>query len=120
EQNPELVRQNAEYELGLQAYLQAKAGLRDDGDTAVYVIPIVFHVLYDPTAMSDIHNVSNAQIMAQMQKLNDDFRKRNADTTAIVDPFKTIAADTRIEFQLATKDPFGYCTNGIDRITSQR
>lgn len=120
DQNPDLIRQQAEHELGLQAYLQARAGLRDDGDTAVYVIPIVFHVLYDPTAPSDNHNVSNAQIVAQMEKLNNDFRKRNADTVGIVDPFKAIAADTRIEFQLATKDPYGYCTNGIDRITSLR
>ena len=120
EQNPDLLRQQAEYELGLQEYLQAKAGLRDDGDDAIYVIPIVFHVLYDPLYANDNHNVSNAAIEAQVAQLNKDFRKQNADTVDIVDPFKPIAADIRVEFQLATKDPFGYCTNGIDRITSQR
>ncbi|MBZ0206340.1 MAG: PKD domain-containing protein [Flavobacteriales bacterium] len=119
-ENPDLLRQNAEYELGLQAYLQAKAGMRDDGEDAVYVIPIVFHVLYDPTYPNDNHNVSDAAIYAQVNVLNQDFRKLNADTAEIVDPFKPIAADIKVEFQLATKDPFGNCTNGIDRITSQR
>ncbi|MEO7082613.1 MAG: M43 family zinc metalloprotease, partial [Flavobacteriales bacterium] len=120
EQNPDLVRQNAEYQLGLQEYLQAKAGLRDDGDNVVYVIPIVFHILYDPTAGNDNHNLSNSVIEAQVAQLNKDYRKLNADTANVVDPFKPINADIRVEFQLATKDPFGNCTNGIDRITSQR
>lgn len=120
EQNPDLLRQNAGYELGLQEYLQATAGLRDDGDTAVYVIPIVFHILYDPTSTTDNHNVSNSLIEAQMAQLNKDYGKQNADTVTIVDPFKPIAADVRVKFQLATKDPFGNCTNGIDRITSLR
>jgi len=119
-QNPDLVRQNAEYQHGLQEYLKARKGLRDGADDVVYVIPIVFHVLYDPTAPNDAHNVSDAAIAAQMVKLNNDFRKRNADTTAIVDPFKPIAADVKVQFQLATKDPYGNCTNGIDRITSLR
>lgn len=120
EQNPDLVRQNAEYELGLQEYLQAKAGLRDDGDTAIYVIPIVFHILYDPTTGNDNHNLSNSLIEAQVAQLNRDYRKQNADTVNVVDPFKSIIADVRVRFQLATKDPFGNCTNGIDRITSLR
>ncbi len=120
EQNPDLVRQNAEYELGLQEYLEAKAGLRDDGDDAVYVIPLVFHVLYDPTYSNDNHNLSNSVFEAQMAQLNKDYAKANSDTTDIVDPFKPIAANVHVVFQLATKDPFGNCTNGIDRITSQR
>ena len=68
-QHPELLHQEAQYELGLQEYLQARAGLRDDDDSTVYVLPVVFHVIYDP--LSDIsspvpgnddHNISDAQI----------------------------------------------------------
>ena len=120
EQNPDLLRQEAEYEHGLQALLQAKAANRDASDTTTYIIPIVFHVLYDPTAGSDAHNISDAQIYSAMNILNQDYAKRNPDTTQICCGFLARAANTHIQFQLATKDPFGNCTNGIDRITTQR
>src|SRR5690606_26675939 len=48
--------------------------------------------------------------------LNTDFRKLNADTSEIMNEFKTIAADAKIEFRLASIDPFGNCTNGIEHI----
>ena len=120
EENPDLLRLEAEYELGLQEYLQMKAGLRDDNDTAVYVLPVVFHILYDPTSPSDAHNITDAQVYQAMNVLNTDYAKENADIADVCCGFQAIAADTRIKFQLATKDPFGNCTNGIDRITSQR
>jgi PKD repeat protein len=50
--------------------------------------------------------------------LNEDFRLLNSDTSYIVPDFKPIAADCEIEFRLATIDPDGNCTNGIDRIQS--
>ncbi|MEO8732807.1 MAG: M43 family zinc metalloprotease, partial [Flavobacteriales bacterium] len=126
-QNPDLLRQEAEYEHGLQAYLQAKAGQRTDTDTITYVIPVVFHILYDPSFQEnspsssvDAHNISNAQIFDQMSILNRDYAKLNADTTEICCGFITRAANIHVKFELATKDPFGNCTNGIDRITTQR
>ena len=118
--NPDLLHQEAEYEHGLQEYLQAKAGLRDDADTIVYRIPIVFHILFDPTTGSDAHNISDAQVYSAMNILNQDYAKLNADTTQVCCGFLSRAANTHIQFQLATKDPFGNCTNGIDRITTQR
>jgi len=121
-ENPDLLHKEAEYELGLQAYLQARAGMRDDSDNVVYVLPLVFHILYDPTLTppNDLHNISDAQIFNAVNILNRDYAKMNADTTQICCGYNAIAAKTRIQFQLATKDPFGNCTNGIDRITSQR
>ncbi len=120
QQNPDLLRQEAEYELGLQEYLQMKAGLRNDADTVVYVLPIVFHVLYDPTAAGDGHNISDNQVYQAMNVLNRDYAKLNSDTTEICCGFNSITTNARIRFQLATKDPYGNCTNGIDRITTLR
>ncbi|MEO8732994.1 MAG: M43 family zinc metalloprotease, partial [Flavobacteriales bacterium] len=120
ERNPDLLRQEAEAEHGLQAYLKALGGQRDAGDTTTYVIPIVFHVLYDPTVGNDDHNISDAQVMLEVNNLNINYSKMNADTTQIVNAFKPIASDIHVRFQLATKDPFGNCTNGIDRITTLR
>jgi PKD repeat protein len=85
------------------------------GDRAeTYTIPVVFHVIHE----NGEENISDAQILNQMAILNRDFRKLNADTAVIMDEFQDIAADTHIEFRLANIDPYGNCTNGIDRIYS--
>ncbi len=80
-------------------------------DNPVYIIPIVFHVLHEYGA----ENISDQQIYDQVRILNEDFRKINADTTEIVSYFKSRAGDAKIEFRLATIDPFGNPTNGITR-----
>lgn len=79
-----------------------------------YIIPVVFHIVHD----YGTENISDAQILDQMMILNRDYRKLNADTSTIVAPFDTLAADCDIEFRLAQLDPEGNCTNGIDRIPS--
>jgi len=93
--------------------VEALAGMQRTQGT-VRVIPIVFHIVhnYGP------ENISDAQVLDQVRILNEDFRLQNADTVSIVPAFKSIAADCEIEFRLATIDPQGNCTNGIDRIVS--
>lgn len=80
----------------------------------VMIIPVVFHIIHEYGA----ENISDAQVYDQMEILNRDFRKLNSDTSDIVPEFKAIAADANIEFRLATIDPFGNCTNGIEHIYS--
>jgi PKD repeat protein len=84
------------------------------GDTEVYIIPVVFHVIHE----GGTENISAEQIASAIEVLNRDFRKQNADTSAIVDAFVDLAADTHIEFRLATKDPDGNCHPGINRVVS--
>lgn len=80
----------------------------------VYIIPIVFHIVhnYGPEYISD------EQVYDAVRILNEDFRKRSADTSAIVPAFKDIAADVEIEFRLPLRDPRGNPTNGINRYQS--
>lgn len=80
----------------------------------VIIIPVVFHVIYDDA----ISNISREQIMDGLRVLNEDFRRLNADTVNTRQIFKDRAADVEIEFQLASIDPFGNCTDGINRIFS--
>jgi len=79
--------------------------------TVLYTIPVVFHVIhnYGP------ENISDAQILDQLRIINEDYQKRNADTSDIVSAFQGIAADCQIEFKLAQLDPDGNCTSGITR-----
>ncbi|MBN9293864.1 MAG: zinc-dependent metalloprotease [Flavobacteriia bacterium] len=80
-----------------------------------YIIPVVFHVIH----MNGEENISEEQIRNSLMHLNEQFNKRNADTTDIIPAFKGIAADVQVEFRLAKLDPDGNCTNGINRIYSE-
>jgi hypothetical protein len=79
--------------------------------TTVIKIPVVVHVLYKDA----IQNISDAQIKSQIDALNKDFRRLNADTSNIPAVFKHLAADCQIEFELAKVDPNGKGTSGIRR-----
>jgi hypothetical protein len=78
-------------------------------------IPVVVHVLYKDASQ----NISDAQIQSQIDALNRDFRKLNADTVNIPARFRSLAADIQIEFALASADPNGRATNGIVRKQTQ-
>jgi PKD repeat protein len=82
----------------------------------VYTIPIVFHVLHQNGA----ENITDEQIYDCVRGINEDFRKLNKDTSAIVQAFKGIAADMEIQVALPTLDPNGNCTNGVDRIFTEQ
>jgi PKD repeat protein len=108
-QNPSLKeRVEHENELTLNR-LNQKSGT---DDTTLYIIPIVFHILHE----NGSENISDAQVIDQVAVLNRDFRLLNSDTSAIVQEFKNLKSDVKIEFRLATKDPWGNCTNGIEHI----
>jgi hypothetical protein len=82
--------------------------------SVLYTIPVVFHIIHN----YGIENISDAQILDQINVLNEDFQKLNADTSSIAPAFQSIAADCQIEFKLAKIDPLGNCTNGITRNAS--
>lgn len=81
-----------------------------------YIIPVVVHVLHN----YGIENISDAQIQDAIRVLNENYQKRNPDTSLIVPVFKPIIANVGFEFRLATLDPNGNCTNGIDRINTYK
>ncbi len=79
--------------------------------TTIYRIPVVFHVVYKTNA----ENITDTQLQSQIDVLNQDFRKLNADTSNYRAIFKDRAADVGFEFFFATIDPDGNPTNGITR-----
>lgn len=82
-----------------------------EGGSLIIKIPVVVHVVYNNSAQ----NISDAQVKSQIDALNRDFRKQNADTVNTPARFKPFAADVQIEFALATADPTGRATTGIVR-----
>ena len=82
---------------------------------AVYVIPVVFHILHDAGA----ENISDATVYEEMEHWNEYMSATNAELATTDAAFDTLIGNPQIEFRLAQKDPHGVCTNGIDRIYTQ-
>ncbi len=78
----------------------------------IITIPVVVHVLYN----SEEENISDVQINAQIEVLNEDFRLLNENVRYIPGEFDAIAADTELEFCLASLTPDQEPTNGINRV----
>ncbi len=108
QQDPSLALRMQQEETRIQNFIQNQY---DPNVRTVYTIPVVFHVVYQNTT----ENISTAALNAQLQVLNDDFRKLNSDANLVPAVWQSIAADCEIQFCLATIDPQGNPTTGITR-----
>lgn len=77
-------------------------------------IPVVFHVVYNNAN----ENISNAQIISQIDALNRDFGLLGQIPSNANPDFVAKAADTQISFCLSTLTPDGQPTTGITRTNS--
>lgn len=107
-QDPEYAQRRRKAE-AIAAEYEARAGRRG-ARGAIVRIPVVVHVVYN-TAQE---NISNEQIQSQIDVLNIDFRLAN-DVSDLPSDFAPVAADARIEFGLAVRDPDCSPTDGITR-----
>ncbi len=109
QQDPKLEFKMQNIERHTQQYLQSNGAARVTG---IITIPVVFHVVYN----NSTENISDAQIQSQLDVLNEDFRRTNSDANGTWSQ----AADTEIEFCLATVDPSGNATTGITRTSTSQ
>ncbi len=77
----------------------------------VLTIPVVVHVVYKTSA----ENISDSQIQSQLDVLNEDYSRSNADASQTPTAFQGVAANCEIQFCLAQRDPNNQPTNGITR-----
>ena len=108
-ENPSLAAKRDAYEK--EAMAAAKNPVRR---AAKYTIPVVFHVIHT----NGSENISREQILDQLRILNQDYNFLNPNRSKIRSQFTGVAADCQIEFKLATIDPSGKCTDGINRVYS--
>jgi len=85
---------------------------RRDANT-VYTIPAVVHIIYNQNVAAQ--NPTNQQVIDQIARINKDYRRTNADASDTLTEFQSLAADSKIQFVLASVDPLGNPTNGITR-----
>jgi len=101
-------------EAHVQQYLQNNPINASNSKKVIITIPTVFHVVYN----NGNENIPDAQVMSQLDVLNEDFRRLNADAVNTPSQYLPIAADVEIQFCLATRDPNGSPTTGITRTAS--
>ena len=110
-QNPNLQLQQQALETEIQQFISNKNINRLSATETVIIIPVVVHVVYNIEAQ----NISDAQIISQINVLNKDFRNLNADKLLSTHPYYSLTGDANIEFCLAKIDPNGNATTGITR-----
>lgn len=89
---------------------------RFNKDEKVYRIPVVIHIIHQ----NGEENISYEQCKNAVDVMNEEFNAKNPAFANIVAQFKDRAADCKIEFRLATVDPQGNCTNGVNRFFDTR
>jgi Pregnancy-associated plasma protein-A len=109
EENPQMRQIREEIERQTQEFISHQ-GASDRGGMII-TIPVVVHVVY----FNSTQNITDAQIMSQIDVLNADFRRTNADAGSVPAPFQGVATDCEINFCMAKQDPNGFPTTGIER-----
>ena len=116
DENPAIREEYNKNEAALRKKAKALYENRHNKDEKIYRIPVVFHVIHKGGA----ENITEEQVKSAIQVLNEDYSKTNSAAANVVAAFKDRVADCKIEFRLATIDPNGNCTNGIDRFYDER
>ncbi len=91
---------------------RAKAEM-DFSQRVVITVPVVVHVIHGGQAVGTYPNITDAQVISQINVLNNDFRRALGTPGYNEHPD---GADVEIEFCLAQRDPLGFPTNGINRV----
>ena len=109
-EDPELEQRMIQLEKELQHWIENNQEYINNSKEII-TIPVVVHVVYKVAAQ----NISDAQVFSQIDVLNEDFQRLNADTFKTPSIFKSVAANCQIQFCMAQQTPTGAWTNGIER-----
>jgi len=110
-ENSNITQSQELLEIRIQQFIQENSS---STQRMVLLIPVVVHVVYN----TDAENISDAQVQSQIDVLNEDYRKLNADANLTPNIYQSLAADCEIEFCLATRTIDNLPTNGITRTQS--
>lgn len=81
-----------------------------------YKVQVVVHIIHNGEQVGQGINISDTQILSQLDVLNKDFKRFNADAMNTPAEFQSVAGSMDIEFLLAQQNPEGLATNGINRV----
>jgi hypothetical protein len=108
----------AEYQNMLDRFqsMKEEEGTRGANATnEIITIPVVFHIVHDGDAVGAGENISEAQILSQIEAMNKHFNFQDPGIPTVPAAFENLVADCGIKFCLAKFDPQGNPTTGIIR-----
>ncbi|OIQ29317.1 MAG: hypothetical protein BM564_06355 [Bacteroidetes bacterium MedPE-SWsnd-G2] len=112
--NPKMMGSTFYEEKNAPLIQQIKADMAQNPNRVLqYTIPVVVHVIHNGEPIGTGANISDAQVISQIDVLNEDYRRMVGTNGWNAHPD---GADVEIEFCLAKQTPDGCVTNGIDRI----
>ena len=112
ERYPEWKADQAQFEKDLQKNIRIRKDSKSSKVAgAVLTIPVVVHVIY----RTNSQNIPMQQVLDQIDVLNADFGRTNADASNTPVIYSGVASSTDVQFCLANRDPNGNETNGVTR-----
>lgn len=105
QQNPNYAAERNAYEQQIQNYIAAHRQTLESSQS-VMTLPVVIHCVYGSAAQ----NISLNQVLSQIQVMNEDFARTNADANN----HWSQAANTTLQFCLAQQTPSGQATTGLE------
>lgn len=119
-ENEQILRENnpkrettEQFESWIAQKIQEEAQNRNPkSGNAIYTIPVVVHIIHNGDAIGQNENISDQRVFDQIRVLNEDFGGMIGTPG---EDLLGLGGDTGIRFCLASIDPNGAPTNGIDR-----
>jgi len=113
-QDPSILTDKINYEKTVTDNQHKEYKMAPSSSGGLRVIPVVFHIIhnYGP------ENIAKQHVIDQVATMNRNYQKLNPDTASVRSIFKPLIANCQIEFILASKDPNGNWTDGVDRVAS--
>ena len=113
QQHPDYAQALAKYTKVVTPVLSQPDG-SENADTLI-TVPVVVHIIHNGEPVGTGQNLSDAQVIAQIEQLNLDFSATNPEFSATPAQWKPVRGTPKIEFCLAGVDPQGNPTTGIVR-----
>jgi hypothetical protein len=113
--DPQLAQQFSEMKDQLRVLETTSAARATQATYATIYIPVVFHIVHNGDAVGSGENISDAQVMSQIDALNDQFNAQDVNIGNVPAVWQSLVATTNFRFCLAKFDPDGNPTSGIVR-----
>jgi len=98
---------------------ERRAGFRTLAvEEQVFNVPVIVHIVHDGESLGTGTNISLERVLSQLEVLNEDFNRLNADTVNTPTEFMDVAGRMNINFLPALVDEAGemLAEPGVDRI----
>ncbi len=115
ETDPVLSKELARHLEELVPLLSGQGPADKSSEPPLITISVTVHVIHNGVPVGQGQNLSDAQILAQLAILNEDFAALNSQYYQTPGMWQGVAGIPNIEFCLASTDPFGQPTTGITR-----